>query len=206
MLRIALILSLITWIHCSASAQVEKYRDINLYTVIIKTKKETLKGILKQATDSTIIIQTKSTLKSIPVNSIKTIKIKFAYQKSYKFFENVAHAGMRIIVNDIDNPTDSYSQPTYEALDNTTNPLSDIGGHIILGTAVTATALAENELTKLLYKPNIEVFKIKQDYNRYQGMKDDIMLYTEHLQLSPEYEDILLQQLKSAVAKTKWKK
>lgn len=205
MIRIIGLLIIYISLYSTAYSQIEINRSINIYDVVVKTNKGTIKGTLKRATDSTIIIGQKRETKIVSIADINTLKIKFAQQKNYKFFKKIEQDGVDIIFNQPGNPqaVDNYGQPTFEPLENTENTLSDAAGRVLIGSAITTTAIAGNALTTLIYKPNIEVFKIKKDYKRYNKMKAEIQMYTEHLQLSPQYESILLQQLKDAMDKTK---
>ena len=74
-----------------------------------------------------------------------------------------------------------------------------MGSNIITGTALTTIAVTGNAITKLLYKPNIEVFKIKRDYKKYNTLKEQIQMYSTHLQQSAQFELIQSNQLKHAM-------
>lgn len=201
MLKFTLVtlLYLITYLSCHA--QIEKTRSINVYNVVVKTSNGKVKGILKQATDTTIIIGQSRETRVIPINTIKSLKIKFAHQSSFKFYDNITQGGIGIITNQGKDTQarNNYGEPIFTPLESTDHTLAEMGTNILVGSAIIATALVSNELTKLIYKPSIEVFKIKKDYKKYNAVKEQIQMYTTYLQQLPEYETIQLEQLKKAM-------
>lgn len=202
MIRFLLIVLMSTTLCLISQAQIEKIRSINVYNVVLKTTKGNLKGVLMQATDSTIVIGDQKGIKVIPIEAIKSLNIKFATQKYYSFFQNLAKTGIDIIT-DPNQAHNNTKQINYTELDQSENTLSDLGGQLLIGTALTGMAIAGNELTKIVYKPNIEVFKIKKNRKRYARMHEDILWYTLNFQQSPEYETIQFEKFKSAIQATK---
>lgn len=187
-------------------AQIEKTKNINMYTVSLNTTKGNINGILLQATDTTILVEVKGKEKVVPVTEIKKLKIKFATPVSYKIYIGLAQAGIDIIANPPNNQT-SYNyggQSSFESIQTEEETLAEYGGRVLVGTALTGTAMAANELTKLIYRPNIQVFKIKKDGKRYiKDMKEEILWYTLYFQQSPDYEAKQLEQLKNVMKKVK---
>ncbi|MCI0921210.1 hypothetical protein [Sphingobacterium rhinopitheci] len=198
---ILFIILLYTTAYPSCHAQIQKTRIINIYNAVVKTSNGTVKGTLKQATDTTIIIgQPRATI-AIPITSIKTLKIKFARQSSFKIYDDVAKIGLGFIANNSPNTTarNNYGEPVFEPLTSSEHTLAEMGSNIITGTALTTIAVTGNAITKLLYKPNIEVFKIKRDYKKYNTLKEQIQMYSTHLQQSAQFELIQSNQLKHAM-------
>lgn len=200
----ALILSVLT-----ISAQESRslgQREILVYNVVAKTSTGTFKGVLQRATSDQVTITSDKKNSVLPVESIKTLKIKFDKKKSVPVFENIAKAGLDVItdpqytrtVNSYG--TDSYGNKVFVGEEDT--PLGD---RILVGSTMMVGAIVGNELAKLVPPSTIETFRINYSRETYSKLYEDLSMYTIHLQSSPDYELVLLQKLREAMKQNKVK-
>ncbi|MVZ65087.1 hypothetical protein GQF61_04430 [Sphingobacterium sp. DK4209] len=191
------------FIKLNLCAQTGIERSIKEYQVTVRTDNGSIKGLLQQVNKYSIDVIGKSGAKNIPVTSIKEIKVKFDRERKIALYEGMAKTGIGIVESsfDDDRPNirkDENGRPIYD------NPadeptLSDAAAKALLGTATIATAAAADQVTRLIYKPSIEAFKVHADSASFTDIKRHLSLYSVATQASPDYSRILDDQLKESI-------
>ena len=184
-------------------AQSSLEREIKEYQVAIKTKKGTVKGLLQQVNEETVDVITSRGARSIPAESIKEIKIKFDKNRKIKVFEGMSDTGVGIIATSLDENRSNIRRgelgaPIYDNPEDE-RTLTGAAGQALLGTATVATALAADQVTRLIYKPSIEAFKVDYKQDKFTEIKKQLALYSVATQASPSYEKELNEQLKETI-------
>jgi len=187
-------------------AQLGQQREIALYKAVVKCARETVTGILQQVTPEAVTIQTYDGSRTIPSTSIKSVKVKFDKKKNVPIFRNLAQAGLDAIVDPAYTSSrqnlnlNPYSQPMIHEDGEEDTPLAD---RILLGGAMVAGAVLGNEVAKIIPAATIETFRIRYSKERYQGLYEELSMYSIFLQSSADYEQILKEKLKRAMENNK---
>ena len=181
-------------------------KEILVYDAVIKTSKGKIKGIL-QRTDSNQLVITKNNQSIvIPIENIKTLKIKFSKKKTVPVFNNIAQTAIDFISDpQLSSTVNSYSinsNGKQVPLDVKETPL---GERLLVGGAIMTTAIVGNELGKLIPPATLETFKIEGSMDKYKKLYDELSMYSIDMQASPDYEFKLRKKLKEAMEKNKLK-
>lgn len=182
------------------------HRQILVYKVVAKTSAGTLKGVLQRVTQDQVTIVSDEKVDVIPVESIKTLKIKFDKKKEVQVFGKIAQAGIDVITDpQYTRPANSLGTDQYGNTilgDEKDTPLGD---RVLVGSAMLAGALVGNELVKLVPPSTIETFRINYSREKYHTLYEDLAMYSIEMQSSPDYELVLLQKLQEAMMQNKVK-
>ncbi len=181
-------------------------REIYEYNATAVTSKGKIKGILQTTTKDNIILQTKTGQASIPIENIKSLKIKFGKKKVVPIFKNAAQTGLDIITDpELTKSEHSYIKDVNGNIIDLENDETSVGERLLIGGTIMTAAYVGNEITKLIPPANIETFKINYSKDNYNNVLDELSMYSIDMQSSPEYEYILKQKLKEAMNKHKLK-
>lgn len=204
--NIILLLILTTFSIClyAQDIQLKNNREISVYNVVAQTSKGKVKGILQKVTQDQVEIMTSKDLSVIPVENIKSLKVKFDKRENIPVLNNIAQTGLDFVFDPeydqsyIKNESGFYEK-RIDAEEIT------LGEKAIVGGAVIAGALVGNEIKKLMPTATIEKFKINFSKAKYSEIYEELLMYTVDLQVSPGYEQILKEKLRDAMGRNKLK-
>ncbi|MCT1533175.1 hypothetical protein M3B46_19410 [Sphingobacterium daejeonense] len=204
--NIILLLILTTFSIClyAQDIQLKNNREISVYNVVAQTSKGKVKGILQKVTQDQVEIMTSKDLSVIPVENIKSLKVKFDKRENIPVLNNIAQTGLDFVFDPeydqsyIKNESGFYEK-RIDAEEIT------LGEKAIVGGAVIAGALVGNEIKKLMPTATIEKFKINFSKAKYSEIYEELLMYTVDLQVSPGYEQILKVKLRDAMGRNKLK-
>ncbi|WP_293932200.1 hypothetical protein [Sphingobacterium sp. UBA6645] len=199
-LTLSLLFLLITTnIYAQSSAR----REIKEYQVTIKTQKGSVKGLLQQVNEESIDVITSRGARSVSAAAIKEIKIKFDKNRHIQVFEGMSDTGVEMIAISLDDDRSNIRRgelgaPIYDNPEDE-RTLTDAAGQALLGTATVATALAADQVTRLIYKPSIEAFKVNYEVEKFKDIRKQLALYSIATQASPSYAKELQEQLQQTL-------
>lgn len=204
--NIILLLILTTFSIClyAQDIQLKNNREVSVYNVVAQTSKGKVKGILQKVTQDQVEIMTSKDLSVIPVENIKSLKVKFDKKENVLVLNNIAQTGLDFVFDpDYDQSYTKNESGFYEK--KIDEEEISLGEKAMVGGAVIAGALVGNEIKKLMPTATIEKFKINYSKAKYSEIYDELLMYTVDLQASPEYEQILKEKLRDAMGRNKLK-
>jgi len=204
--NIILLLILTTFSIClyAQDIQLRNNREISVYNVVAQTSKGKVKGILQKVTQDQVEIMTSKDLSVIPVENIKSLKVKFDKRENVPVLNNIAQTGLDLVLDpECDQSYTKNESGFYEK--KIDEEEISLGEKAMVGGAVIAGALIGNEIKKLMPTATIEKFKINYSKAKYSEIYEDLLMYTVDLQALPEYEQILKEKLRDAMGRNKLK-
>ncbi|VTP94598.1 hypothetical protein [Sphingobacterium daejeonense] len=204
--NIILLLILTTFSIClnAQNIQLKNNREISVYNVVAQTFKGKVKGILQKVTQDQVEIMTSKDLSVIPVENIKSLKVKFDKKENVPVVNNIAQTGLDFVFDpEYDQSYTKNESGFYEKRIDAEE--ITLGEKAMVGGAVIAGALVGNEIKKLMPTATIEKFKINYSKAKYSEIYDELLMYTVDLQASPGYEQILKEKLRDTMERNKLK-
>ena len=184
--------------------QIKNNREISVYNVVAQTSKGKVKGILQKVTQDQVEIMTSKDLSVIPVENIKSLKVKFDKKENVPVLNNIAQTGLDFVFDpDYDQSYTKNESGFYEK--RIDEEEITLGEKAMVGGAVIAGALVGNEIKKLMPTATIEKFKINYSKAKYSEIYDELLMYTVDLQAAPGYKQILKEKLRDAMGRNKLK-